>query len=185
VNKHSVIGSLFDSKSSLIADPKKPRLSFVIFLILFTSFLVQSVLADDYQVNITRKGNNIYKVTIKEIYIFTRFCHEYVYYSDAILKMHGYIGEILFLENNEKCDVKAVYGLCDLDAGTYKVTVTYLDQDWYEVDATNIAVKVPLCMHLSIGEMAILRVEASKIARLIFNDDEEYFVEGIFSKLRL
>jgi hypothetical protein len=40
-------------------------------------------------------------------------------------------------------------------------------------------------MHLSIGETAVLRVEANKIAKLIFNDDKEYFVEGIFSKLRL
>jgi len=37
-----------------------------------------------------------------------------------------------------------------------------------------------LWLRLSIGETAILGVEANKMAKLIFNDDEEYFVEGIF-----
>jgi len=38
-----------------------------------------------------------------------------------------------------------------------------------------------LSSRLSIGETAVLRVDAKKVAKLIFNDDEEYFVEGIFS----
>jgi len=36
------------------------------------------------------------------------------------------------------------------------------------------------CLRLSFGETAVLRVDAKKVAKLIFNDDEEYFVEGIF-----
>jgi len=37
-----------------------------------------------------------------------------------------------------------------------------------------------LWLRLSIGETAVLRVDAKKVAKLIFNSGEEYFVEGIF-----
>jgi len=42
------------------------------------------------------------------------------------------------------------------------------------------SIKSPHFLRLSFGETAVLRVDAKKVAKLIFNDDEEYFVEGIF-----
>ena len=40
--------------------------------------------AGDYDLSVTRKGSNLYKVDGKDIYIHTRYCYEYVYYEDSL-----------------------------------------------------------------------------------------------------
>jgi hypothetical protein len=45
-----------------------------------------------YEVELTRKGSNIYKVQGTEYYIETRFCYEYASYEDAILKVESQYG---------------------------------------------------------------------------------------------
>ena len=116
-----------------------------VFLFMVTVIPLNS-LADDYQVSITRKGSNLYKVTGKDIYIFTRYCYEYVYYEDAILRMNGYLGEIIFLDEGEKCDVKAVYGPAEIKPGTYKVTISHESDDWYEIFGTDSFIKTSICL---------------------------------------
>lgn len=158
-------------------------------LLRFLFFLVvvafgTETFAGDYQVNVTRKGANLYAVTGKDIYIFTRYCYAYVYYEDSLLKMLGYSGEIIFLEAEETCDVKAVYGKMSLEEGTYKATVTQESDDWYEVLEFDGSIKTSGCLSLALGEEAILEITPSGTGTL-YVDDEQCMVEGVFSKLRL
>ena len=49
-------------------------------------------LAENYEVNLTRKGSNVYKIDGKDIIIQTRYCYVYAYSEEAILKTSGYGG---------------------------------------------------------------------------------------------
>ena len=67
--------------------------------------------ADYYKVKVTRKGQDFYVVDGQSIYIKTRYCYEYVYNSDAIVKIdlpYGYsVGEIIFVDSSgSKCDIE-------------------------------------------------------------------------------
>jgi hypothetical protein len=46
----------------------------------------------NYVVNVTRKGSDLYKVDGKNIYIKTRYCYEYSYGDEIILKVEGNYG---------------------------------------------------------------------------------------------
>ncbi len=54
----------------------------------------------NYVVKVTRKGSNLYKVDDKNIYIETKYCYEYSYSQEVILKVessYGYTkGKIIF-----------------------------------------------------------------------------------------
>jgi hypothetical protein len=88
----------------------------VCWILLITSCLatVSSSLAFDYyKVQVTRKSQDFYEVAGQGIYIKTRYCYEYVYYSDAIVKIdspYGYtVGEIIFVnDGGSKCDIEKV-----------------------------------------------------------------------------
>lgn len=45
-----------------------------------------------YEIQITRKGSNIYKVEGTKFYIETRYCYEYATFEDAILKIESSYG---------------------------------------------------------------------------------------------
>src|SRR3546814_6210813 len=89
------------------------------------------VLAENYEVSLTRKGSNVYKIDGKDIIIQTRYCYVYAYSEEAIFKASGYGGELIFFDSKDKCDVKAVFGLSKQKAGKYVVTVSREDDDWY------------------------------------------------------
>lgn len=46
----------------------------------------------NYVLKITRKGSNLYKVDDKNIYIETKYCYEYSYSQEVILKVEGSYG---------------------------------------------------------------------------------------------
>lgn len=142
--------------------------------------------AGDYDLSVTRKGRNLYKVDGKDVYIRTRYCYEYVYSADSILRMSGASGEIAFIDEEETCDVKAVYGSADMSPGKYSVTVSREDDDWYEVFGTGTYIKTSTCLSLALGEDAMLKVSAGGFGTLYFLDsDDDCMVEGIYTKLRL
>lgn len=72
----------------------------------------QASAADYYKVQVTRKGQDLYEVAGQGgLYVKTRYCYEYVYYSDAILQIDspsGFnIGKITFVGNDSNsCDVE-------------------------------------------------------------------------------
>ena len=142
--------------------------------------------AEDYDLSVTRKGSNLYKVDGKDIYIHTRYCYEYVYSEDSLLRMSGTSGKIVFIDEGESCDVKAVYGDSNLTAGKYKISVSREDDDWYEVFGTDTFIKTSMCLNLALGDDAILKVSAGGYGTLYFIDDEDdCSVEGVYTQLRL
>ena len=143
------------------------------------------VLAENYEVNLTRKGSNVYKIDGKDIIIQTRYCYVYAYSEEAIFKASGYGGELIFFDSKDKCDVKAVFGLSKQKPGKYVVTVSREDDDWYEVLGTNSYIKTSTCLSLALGEEAYLTMSASGFGQLRFEDGDDCMVEGVYTKLRL
>ena len=143
------------------------------------------VLAENYEVSLTRKGSNIYKIDGKDIIIQTRYCYVYAYSEEAIFKASGYGGELIFFDSKDKCDVKAVFGLSKQKPGKYVVTVSREDDDWYEVLGTNSYIKTSTCLSLALGEEAYLTISASGFGQLRFEDGDDCMVEGVYTKLRL
>ena len=142
-------------------------------------------LAENYEVNLTRKGSNVYKIDGKDIIIQTRYCYVYAYSEEAIFKASGYGGELIFFDSKDKCDVKAVFGLSKEKPGKYVVTVSREDDDWYEVLGTNSYIKTSTCLSLALGEEAYLTMSASGFGQLRFEDGDDCMVEGVYTKLRL
>jgi hypothetical protein len=70
-----------------------------------------SMAAEYYKVQVTRKSEDLYAVVGQGIYVKTRYCYEYVYYAEAIIKIEspsGYnVGEIYFVgSGGGRCDVE-------------------------------------------------------------------------------
>jgi hypothetical protein len=67
--------------------------------------------ADVYKVNLTRKDQDFYEVQGQGIYLKTRFCYEFVYGDEAIVRIDsaaGYvIGKIMF-SNGSTCDIAMI-----------------------------------------------------------------------------
>lgn len=66
-----------------------------------------------YKVVVTRKAQDLYEVLGQGLYIKTRFCYEYVYYSEAIVQIdspYGYsVGTIYFVGGGgAKCDIEGI-----------------------------------------------------------------------------
>lgn len=68
-----------------------------------------NVLADVYEVQVTRIDQDLYK-TPEGIYIETRYCYEYAYGEDAILKyeQYGYDNKLIF-DSGTSCEVKGLF----------------------------------------------------------------------------
>lgn len=142
-------------------------------------------LAENYEVNLTRKGSNAYKIDGKDIIIQTRHCYVYAYSEEAIFKTSGYGGEVIFFDSKDKCDVKAVFGVSKQKPGKYVVTVSREDDDWYEVFGTSSYIKTSSCLSLALGEEAYLTIANSGFGRLRFKDGNDCMVEGVYTKMRL
>jgi hypothetical protein len=142
-------------------------------------------LGENYEVNLTRKGSNVYKIDGKDIIIQTRYCYVYAYSEEAIFKSSGYGGEVIFFDSKDKCDVKAVFGVSKQKPGKFVVTVSHEDDDWYEVFGTNSYIKTSSCLSLALGEEAYLTIAPSGFGRLRFKDGDDCMVEAVYTKLRL
>ena len=149
------------------------------------SLRVAPAQAENYEVNLTRKGSNVYKIDGKDIIIQTRYCYVYAYSEEAIFKMFGYGGEVIFFDSKDKCDVKAVFGVSKQKPGKFVVTVSHEDDDWYEVLGTNSYIKTSSCLSLALGEEAYLTIAPSGFGRLRFKDGDDCMVEAVYTKLRL
>ena len=149
------------------------------------SLRVAPAQAENYEVNLTRKGSNVYKIDGKDIIIQTRYCYVYAYSEEAIFKTSGYGGEVIFFDSKDKCDVKAVFGMSKQKPGKYVVTVSREDDDWYEVFGTNSYIKTSSCLSLALGEEAYLTISQSGFGQMRFKDGDDCMVEAVYTKLRL
>ena len=148
------------------------------------AFLSSSVLANDYRVNVTRADSNLYKVDGGDFVINTRYCYEYVFYEDSLLRMAGFSSEIIFLNSGSRCDVKGVYQSVSQSAGNYSVLVSREDDDWYEIWGQGLFIRTNMCLSLALGEDAILSLRPGGYGTLYVSGDECQ-VEGVYSKVRM
>lgn len=66
--------------------------------------------AEYYKVNIKRVDQDLYKTTTGDVYIQTRYCYEYTYGEDAVLKYDPYaFDNKLIFESGTSCDVVKVF----------------------------------------------------------------------------
>ena len=142
-------------------------------------------LAENYEVNLTRKASNVYKIDGKDIIIQTRYCYVYAYSEEAIFKTSGYGGEVIFFDSKDKCDVKAVFGVSKQKPGKYVVTVSREEDDWFEIFGTSSYIKTSSCLALALGEEAYLTIANSGFGRLRFKDGNDCMVEGVYTRMRL
>lgn len=142
-------------------------------------------LAENYEVNLTRKASNVYKIDGKDIIIQTRYCYVYAYSEEAIFKTSGYGGEVIFFDSKEKCDVKAVFGVSKQKPGKYVLTVSREEDDWFEIFGTSSYIKTSNCLSLALGEEAYLTIANSGFGRLRFKDGNDCMVEGVYTRMRL
>ena len=141
--------------------------------------------ADNYEVSLTRKGSNLYKVDTKNIFVQTRYCYEYAYSEDSLLKLDGsYSSEIIFLDAKSRCDIKAIYSEVNQDAGKYSVTVSREEDDWYEIWGQDMFIKTSSCLSLALSDKAVLDISSNGYGTLYFENDE-CMVEGIYVKEKL
>ena len=154
-------------------------------LAVMMSLQAAPALAESYEVNLTRKGSNVYKIDGKDIIIQTRYCYVYAYSEEAIFKTSGYGGEVIFFDSKDKCDVKAVFGVSKQKPGKYVVTVSREEDDWFEVFGTSSYIKTSSCLSLALGEEAYLTIANSGFGRLRFKDGNDCMVEGVYTKMRL
>ena len=93
-----------------------------IFVVLSISILF--AMSSDYEIQITRKYQNLYKVDNTDIWIQTKYCYEYSYSENVILKYAGYgysRGELIF-KNGSKYDVEEIYEGTQVNKGTKAIT---------------------------------------------------------------
>jgi hypothetical protein len=161
------------------------RVRRVAFLLAPFLLLCTSAQGSDYQVNVTRKSSQLYKITSKDIYINTRACFEFVYYEDAVLRMSGRTGTIVFLDAGAKCDVKSVYGKTSITPGNYTVRLTSEADDWYSVAGSDLMIRTMLCYKSWFGEEVTLKIGSGGAAILVDEDGDTYSVDGIYVTLSL
>ena len=103
--------------------------------------------AERYEVHLTRKDRNLYKVDGTSFWVQTQYCYVYGYGEEAVLNA----SEVVFLDEGEKCDVKQALKETSVSAGTYKVSLTREDDNLYSaLDGT--LVQTRLCLNLALGE---------------------------------
>lgn len=137
--------------------------------------------ADRYQVSLTRKASNLYKVDGQPYWIQTRYRYVYAYGEDAVLGPY----EVVFLDDAEKCDVKRVLKQMQPSAGTYRVSLSREDDDLYSTMDGKF-VRTTMCLSLALADDAVLRLNGYGGGTVIFlDDDDRCDVEGVFSQARL
>jgi hypothetical protein len=150
-------------------------------LVLATSATTGAAAADRYEVSLTRKDSNLYKVDGQPYWVQTRYCYIYGYGEEAVLSAY----EVVFLDDAEKCDVKRILKEMQPSAGTYKVSLSREDDDLYST-VDGIFVRTTMCLSLALGEDAILRLNGYGGGTVMFlDDDDRCNVEGVYSQARL
>ncbi len=66
--------------------------------------------AEYYKVYVTRVDQNLYK-TDEGVFIETRYCYEYAYSEEALLKYedYSYDNKLVFVSMNNSCEVKRIF----------------------------------------------------------------------------
>ena len=119
--------SILSSKSTESKYKIGNKMKKYILLILIFSTLLN---ADFYKVNVKREATNVYKDYNSGILIFTKYCYEYTYGENALLKysQNAFDNELIF-SNGQKCNSSNSKTYClGLDKGD---TVIFIEGSPY------------------------------------------------------
>lgn len=101
------------------------KFTIIILLIFLTiSISILYALSSKYEIQITRKAQNLYKVSGSDLWIETKYCYEYSYSETVIMDYSGYgytKGELIF-KNGRKCDISEIYESRNVNRGTKALT---------------------------------------------------------------
>lgn len=141
---------------------------------------IPSMAQSRYEVSVTRKVQNFYKVDNQRFWIKTRYCYEYVYYEDSLLSNY----EIIFLDSGSKCDVDKIYREISPRSGNYEVSVSVEDNSYSTLDG--LLLVTPNCYQYVYYEDAIFRSNGYGGGTLVFLDaGKTCEVERVLSETRL
>lgn len=155
---------------------------FISFLAAVGLFMPTTIVAQErYQVSVTRKDQNLYKVDNQPFWVKTRYCYEYVYYEDAVLSSYS----IVFLDSGSKCDVEGVLEETRINAGNYEVSVSREDGDLYTT-LDGFTFKTTYCFEFVFAYDAIYRSSGYGGGSLHFlNSGKKCEVEQVFKKAHI
>lgn len=87
----------------------KFKTKLIVLGLLLLSLFSTSVFAEYYKVYVSRVDQNLYK-TDSGVYISTKYCYEYSYSEEAILKYEDYsYDNKLIFDSGTTCDVDKVF----------------------------------------------------------------------------
>lgn len=155
------------------------------FLIFVFAFMFSFSFADTYGLTVSREDSNRYKVSGMDVYIQTNYCYEYAYYQESLLDMLGRTGEITFVDSGNSCPVSGVYADAGIRSGSYSVTVTRKDSNWYEIFGKDLFIETSLCLNLAIMDDATLDISYGGKGTIYFERGQSCSVKGVFSRLSL
>lgn len=135
-----------------------------------------------YQIVVSREDSNLYDVIGEDVFIFTKFCYEFVFYENALL--YG-TQSIFFLDQGTSCDVDAVYGRFTPFAGNYSMTLSREAGDWYVDQLTGEAIQTQFCFQFVFWDNAILSLNALGGGTVYFGNGNSCTVLGVYSPLDL
>ena len=160
------------------------KITIMVFLVILLSG--SSLFAAEYQVNVVRRGGNLYWAETEKMYIQTEYCFESSDSAVVTLRIDGDTSDITFAESGDKCDVKMLYGRTQLKAGKYSIKVSREDDNWYRIMTKSVALNTAGCLSLVDNMRADLQVKDDGTAILSLPEaDEECTVTGIYSKAQL
>lgn len=140
--------------------------------------------AANYEVSLTRDGDNLYKLSGRDLVLKTRYCYSYAFEEPSILSVGGGRSTVYFRDTETECSISAIYESSDLAPALYPLTITNEGSDWYEDEFRNVYIKTSMCLSLSISEDAVLALKEGAFSYL-FTESGRCRVEKVYSKADL
>ncbi len=157
------------------------HLSLVFVLILCSPFFSH---ADTFEVSVTSIAANLYKIAEKNILIRAESCAKSASDEEAYLRINGERSEIIFRDSAGRCDVKASYKKTLDGVGSYSVTISRKNENWYKISGTGSFIKTKSCPSLVLGIKAILSMRSNGSGTLLIKK-ESCIVEGIYKEIQI
>lgn len=140
--------------------------------------------AANYEVNLTRSGEDLYKISGRDIVLKTRYCYSYSFEEPSILSVsNGYV-MAYFNDTATECRVDSAYTSSDLTPSLYSLTVTNDGNNWYKDEVKNVYIKTSMCLSLAVAEDAVLMLREGLFSYL-FTESGRCNVEKVYSKADL
>lgn len=130
------------------------------------------------QVNVTAKrvSSNFYRL-LEGGLVQTSGCLSLALMDDAVLSRNS----IYFVQDRERCLVKAIYKPATLKAGTYRAVVVNEGDDFYQV-SPDTYVQTYACLSLALGRPGTLKITATGQGGWLNVEGMRCMVEGVYSR---